>query len=67
MIVIQAKEGVTVNPAELREFLLNKLAKFALPKYIRVIDELPKTETHRIVKHKLKKTGITQDTWIYEK
>ncbi|PCJ39122.1 MAG: AMP-dependent synthetase [Moraxellaceae bacterium] len=65
MVVVQPQEGKKVDPAELHIFVQSKLAKFALPKYIRVVDQLPKTETHRIIKHQLKKAGITSDTWVY--
>lgn len=64
MVVLQPQEGVTVDPAEVHAFIQGKLAKFAIPKYIRVVEQLPKTETHRIIKHKLKKDGITDDTWV---
>ena len=64
---MQAKDGVTVEPEKLHEFVKNKLPKFAWPKYIRIVEQLPKTETHRIVKHILKKEGVTADTWVASK
>jgi len=63
MVAVQPKAGCVVDPALLYDFVTDKLAKFALPKYIRIVDQLPKTETHRIVKHLLKKEGVTEDTW----
>ncbi len=63
MVAVQAKLGCKVNPEELHKYLQDKLAKFAIPKYIRIVDQLPKTETHRIVKHVLKEEGLTEDTW----
>jgi len=67
MVAVQAKEGAEVNPEELYEFVKHKLPKFAWPKYIRLVEQLPKTETHRIVKHILKKEGVTADTWLASK
>ena len=67
MVAVQAKDGVTVEPEKLHEFVKNKLPKFAWPKYIRIVEQLPKTETHRIVKHILKKEGVTADTWVASK
>ncbi len=67
MVAVQAQAGVAIEPDKLHEFVKNKLAKFAWPKYIRVVDQLPKTQTHRIVKHILKKEGVTEDTWVAEK
>lgn len=63
MVVVQPREGGSVNPAELAEFLQDKLPRYAQPRYIRVIAQLPKTETHRVIKHTLKKEGITPDCW----
>ena len=39
------------------------LAKFAIPKYIRIMKEFPKTQTGKIIKHALRTEGITNDTW----
>jgi len=64
MVAVQAKEGAVIEPEELYLFVQDKLAKFAWPKYIRIVEQLPKTETHRIVKHLLKKEGVTDDTWV---
>lgn len=63
MVAVQPREGMTVDPAALAEFLKEKLPKYAQPRYIRVVPQLPKTETHRVIKHVLKKEGITHDTW----
>jgi crotonobetaine/carnitine-CoA ligase len=67
MIAVQAKESATVEPEQLYQFVQDKLARFAWPKYIRVVKDLPKTETHRIIKHLLKQEGVTADTWIAPK
>ena len=39
------------------------LAKFSVPKYLRIMKNFPKTQTGKIQKHLLKKEGITNDTW----
>ena len=44
-----------------------KLAYFAVPRYYRTVEELPKTGTHRVIKSKLQEDGITQDTCDAEK
>ncbi len=59
-------EGKTLDPKELIEFLEDKLAYFAIPRYVRVMDELPKTETHRVIKKKMQEIGVTEDTWDAE-
>ena len=39
------------------------LAKFAIPLYLRVMKNFPKTQTGKIIKHALRTEGITNDTW----
>ena len=48
---------------ELLEKTKINLAKFAIPKYIRVMKEFPKTQTGKIQKNKLREEGVTIDTW----
>jgi crotonobetaine/carnitine-CoA ligase len=67
MASISLVEGRSVTPAELLAFISDKLAKFAIPRYIRIVDEFPKTETHRIKKRELKTLGVTKDTFDREK
>ncbi len=35
----------------------------AIPRYIRFVNEFPKTNTHRIIKIALEEAGITDDTF----
>jgi hypothetical protein len=39
------------------------MASFALPQYVRAIDEMPKTPTAKIEKHRLRAEGVTAGTW----
>jgi crotonobetaine/carnitine-CoA ligase len=42
------------------------MAHFAVPRYVRFVDELPKTPSQRIQKYKLRDEGVTGDTWDRE-
>jgi carnitine-CoA ligase len=66
MVVIAPAAGATVDERELFEFLVPRMAHFMLPRYIRTVDELPKTPTQKIQKHLLKTDGVTSDTWDRE-
>ena len=57
----------TVEPEELVKFLSDKLAYFAVPRYWRIVEELPKTGTHRVIKSKLQEIGVAEDTFDAEK
>jgi carnitine-CoA ligase len=62
MCVVVPVGGQKIEPENLKQWLGEKLASFAIPRYIRVMNELPKTATHRVIKGKLKDQGVTLDT-----
>ena len=67
MVVIAPLEGRTVDPVELIEFLKPRTAHFMIPRYVRIVDELPKTPTAKVQKAELRRQGVTADTWDREK
>lgn len=66
MVVIAPVPGRAIDPAALIEFLRPRMAHFMIPRYIRVMDALPKTPTEKVQKHLLRDEGITADTWDRE-
>ncbi len=66
MIVVAAAPDKKIDPLALFDFLQPRMAHFMLPRYIRIIDELPKTPTQKVQKHLLKEAGITADCWDRE-
>jgi crotonobetaine/carnitine-CoA ligase len=53
-IVLQDDESKeTVPPEEIIEFAKQKLAGFKVPRYIEYVDDMPRTPSERIEKHKL--------------
>ena len=63
MIAVQLKPGASLNPIELLDFCAGKIPHFAVPRYVRVVDELPKNASDRVQKFKLREQGVTADTW----
>jgi crotonobetaine/carnitine-CoA ligase len=66
MAVVAPVEGRTVDPVELLEYLRPRLAHFMVPRFVRVLAELPKTPTQKIQKHLLRADGIAAGTWDRE-
>jgi crotonobetaine/carnitine-CoA ligase len=66
LAVLATKEGAGIDPAELLDFLKPRLAHFMLPRYVRLMADLPKTPTHKVEKHRLRAAGVTPDTWDRE-
>ncbi|GAA2448922.1 ATP-dependent acyl-CoA ligase [Actinomadura vinacea] len=51
-----------VAPEAIWEWCRNRIPGFAVPRYLRFVDELPKTPSQRVQKAKLRAAGITPDT-----
>lgn len=67
MAVVALRPGEPFDPAELIEFLRPRMAHFMIPRFVRVVDALPRTPTAKIEKVKLRGEGLTADTWDREK
>lgn len=64
LIVVRTKESVV--PAELRDYVAENLPRFAVPRYIEVVDELPKTPSERIEKSAVRDRGVSPRAWDAE-
>jgi carnitine-CoA ligase len=64
--VVAIKEGEAFDPGALIEFLRPRMAHFMVPRYVRVVEALPRTPTAKIEKVKLRAEGLTTDTWDRE-
>ncbi len=61
------KRGEKLAPEELLSFCNDRMAYFAVPRYVEFRESLPKTPTSRVEKYKLREEGVTRDTWDREK
>jgi crotonobetaine/carnitine-CoA ligase len=66
LAVVAPVPGERIDPVALIEFLRPRMAHFMIPRYIRVVDELPKTPTQKVQKNLLRDQGLTRDTWDRE-
>lgn len=67
LAAIILKEGQTLNPEELLDFCQERMAHFAIPRFIKFVKELPTNSSQRVEKYKLRQEGITRDTWDRER
>jgi carnitine-CoA ligase len=63
MAALIAQPGHVVDPAELAHFCEARLPYFAIPRYIDIVAELPRTENGKVQKFKLRERGVTATTW----
>jgi crotonobetaine/carnitine-CoA ligase len=66
LAVIAPQPGADIDPAELVLYLRPRLPHFMIPRFVRVMAELPKTPTQKVQKHLLRDDGVTKDTWDRE-
>ena len=67
MAAIVPREGQLVDPVELTGFCAERMAYFAVPRYIDVLERLPATESGKIQKFKLRERGVGEHTWDRER
>jgi crotonobetaine/carnitine-CoA ligase len=60
------RKNQTLPAEKLIEFCDERMAHFAVPRYVEYVTELPKTPTNRIEKYRLRELGITENTWDRE-
>jgi crotonobetaine/carnitine-CoA ligase len=67
MIWIKLQEGAELDLQELMRFCGKNMAHFMVPRYVDVVDDIPRTGTLRVQKAGMKKQGVTDRTWDREK
>lgn len=57
-VAVVAEPGRAPSLAAIAAVCAEALPRFAIPRYIRFVDDLPKTETAKVQKYKLKQQGL---------
>jgi len=65
MVALVCKPGHGVDTNALNAYLKDRLPRFMVPKYLRIIPEMPKTPTNKIRKTQLRDDGVTSDTSVF--
>lgn len=66
MVAIVLTEGMTLDFEDLIHHCAPQMPYFAVPRYIDIRSDLPRTESGKIQKFKLREEGITDTTWDRE-
>jgi crotonobetaine/carnitine-CoA ligase len=66
MAAIVIRDGATLGVDELIAYLEPRLAAYAIPRFIDVVDGLPHTENGKVRKPELRDRGVTATTWDRE-
>jgi crotonobetaine/carnitine-CoA ligase len=65
MAALVVKESV--EPAAICAWCDTRLPRFAIPRFIDVVDDLPRTENGKVQKYRLRERGVTATTWDRQK
>ena len=63
MAAVVAGECGAIDPAELVAFCRTRLPYFAIPRYVEVVADLPRTENGKVQKFRLRERGVTPASW----
>jgi crotonobetaine/carnitine-CoA ligase len=66
MVAVVVKPGHDLSPAAVLDHCQGRIAHFAVPRYVRFMDSLPKNHAERVQKFELRADGVTSDTWDRE-
>ena len=66
MAFIVPRDGSEPEPDAVIRFLKDRIARFAIPRYLDFTDELPLTENGKVKKYMLKERGVSPATWDRE-
>lgn len=62
LIAVTPVDGQEIVAEELLDFLAGRLPRFMVPRYVRILESLPKTSSGKIQKHILRSEGVTGNT-----
>ena len=63
MAFIVPRGGCRPQPDVVARFLEDRIARFAIPRYLEFVDELPMTENGKVKKYMLREWGVSPATW----
>ncbi|SHI01254.1 AMP-binding protein [Marivita hallyeonensis] len=66
MVALILKDDAALDEIEFMEYCQKQMPYFAVPRYVDVRAEFPKTPTFRVEKYKLRAEGVTPTTWDRE-
>jgi crotonobetaine/carnitine-CoA ligase len=58
--------NANLQPADLFDFFARVLPYFAVPRYVEVVAELPRTANHKVREDVLRERGNAPTTWDFE-
>jgi crotonobetaine/carnitine-CoA ligase len=66
MAFVVPRPGRLIAPESLLKHCEPRLARFAIPRYVNILESLPTTSTGKVERARLRELGVSEDTWDRE-
>ena len=66
LVVIEALDASEFDSVALIEFLIPRIPHYMVPRFVRIVERLPRTATNKVQKIDLRNEGLTPDCWDRE-
>jgi crotonobetaine/carnitine-CoA ligase len=66
-VVVVRSEGSSLTPEALTDYLVERMPRHWVPRFIEFASELPRTPSFKVKKSELRAAGITETTWDRER
>jgi crotonobetaine/carnitine-CoA ligase len=63
MVAVVPRHDQVVDPASLAEFCANRMGRHMVPRFVDIVETLPRTPTEKVEKALLRERGVTPTTW----
>ncbi|MEA2419827.1 MAG: carnitine-CoA ligase, partial [Thermoleophilaceae bacterium] len=63
LLCVIPADGCELKPVELMEHLVTRLPHFMVPRYVRLMEDFPRTPTGKVQKAVLRTEGLVEGTW----
>lgn len=63
MVALILREDASGDTRSICEWAASRMPYFAVPRYIRIVNDLPRSPTGKVLKFELRDQGIVADTW----
>jgi crotonobetaine/carnitine-CoA ligase len=66
-VCVVLADRVSATPQELFEFFRRELPFYAMPRYVEVLDALPRNAVGRVMKYQLRERPLSEGVWDFER
>ena len=67
LVAVAARPGAVVDGPSVHDWCRDRLPRHAVPRYVRVLPDLPRNPNGKVVKRVLAEAGVDVDTWDAER